>query len=184
MKKITFIILLNFYYPMLGQELQSDEYVIAVAELIDIHSTGKRHDSHTFTFRIKEVLKGATRDTVFTTQEIFNGGGASCIFRKTNSLPYEDKSLQSNSVIIKYKTSGRFPLKWIAEKDRRLSLESLETLLETYAKKNNFKGNYNMLTELDGKLFFGEDYQLKKVAVESIKGSNHWIITTLPTEKD
>ncbi len=161
---------------MQAQESNSDMHVTAVAELTDIFSTGKRHDSHILSFKIKKVLSGNIKDSIFRTHEIYSDFGASDIFIKTKTSPYSNEPMQSVDVIIKYTPKGR--LKWVAEKDRRFSLESLESLLEAYAQKNNLKGNYNMLTEREGKLFFGENLDDRKVAVESHTGSRKWKIAT------
>lgn len=176
-KTVLILLILIFNNPMQAQDSSSEMYATAVAELIDIFSTRKRHDSHLFAFKIKKVLSGNAKDSIFRTQEIFNDFGASDIFLKTKSRPYSDESIKSVDVIIKYTPKGR--LKWIAEKNRRFSLESLESLLEAYAQKNKMKGNYNMLTEREGKLFFSYGGKNWKVAIESHTGSGNWIISTI-----
>ncbi|WP_378183398.1 hypothetical protein [Aquimarina sp. SS2-1] len=176
-RTILFLLILILNNPMQAQGSNSEMYVTAVAELIEVYSTGKRHDSHLFTFKIKKILSGNTNDSIFKTQEIFNDFGASDIFLKTKSHAYDAGPIRSEDVIIKYAPKGR--LKWIAEKNRRFSLESLESLLEAYAQKNKLKGNYNMLTEREGKLFFSYGGKNWKVAVESHTGSGNWIISTI-----
>ncbi len=176
-KKVFILLVLILNNPMKAQEPNSEMYVTAVAELIDIFSTGKRHNSHVFTFKIKKVLSGSTNDSIFKTQEIFNDFGASDIFLKTKSHLYNIEPKESTDVVIKYTSNGR--LKWIAEKNRRFSLESLELLLETYTKKNNQKSNFNMLIEREGKLFFSDDGKNQKIAVESRTGYRNWVIATI-----
>src|SRR5690606_30733150 len=122
-------------HPMWGQESNSTECIIVVAELIETVATQKNHNSFFFTFKIKEVLSGETKESILVSQEIYQDFGAKQILSKTNPNQniYNNENNKTQEVIIKYNQKG--VIKWVAEKNRRKSLESLEILLESYSKE-------------------------------------------------
>ncbi len=197
MKKciIILIFFLNSICPGWTQESASAEYSIAIVELIGIKSTGKRHNSHFFTFRIKKLLSGEIKDSVFTSQEIYNDFGARQILSKLNLKNYcfQHKTEKAKDIIVKFSyidsqedNKRTYAIMWVAEKHRQNSLEGLEEFLESYfSKKKKSKIDKNLLLhEQDGKLFFSDGEKRSKIAVEVYLGSGDWIIAIIENRDD
>ena len=172
---------------LVAQETNSKEFVIALAKIQNIESTGKRHNSYFFSFKIEKVLEGKINDSIIKTQEIYWDFGGSQIFSKIypdkKNFIQKDKN-KPEDVIVKFyylpdsdKISQVAQLKWVAESHRRKSLDRLEKLIDSYYSNKSNIMDYNvLLQEHNGKLFFSCDV-VSKVAVETRSGS--WIIATI-----
>lgn len=181
---IYILIVLNiFTHKIYSQEIESEKEIIAIAKLVEANSTGKRHDSFFFTFKIKKVVSGELNDSIITFQEIYSGFGATAIFKKLypkKSLEGINQNLKAKTVVVKFtqnkklkKNNELYTLKWVAEKHRRKRLESLELLLK---KRGVNVYDSNLLNEEGGKLFFSEN-GINKIAVEVPSGD--WIFATV-----
>jgi hypothetical protein len=180
MRKFSMILLFLFLAPhlFLAQETNNAKEITVIAELIDTKSTGKRHNSFFFTFRIQEVFSGELKDSVITGQEIYNDFGASAIFSKI----YPDymnsgRKGQANEVALcfdYFEAEDIYEIKWVAERYRMRSFLNLENMLQ------NRQGNiyYNLLQERQGRLFFSEN-EKAMVAVERYIGSGAWVIAEI-----
>jgi len=181
-----FVLVLN-QQPLVAQETNSERYITALVKIQNIESTGKRHNSYFFTFKIKKVLVGTIIDSVIKSQEIYNDFGGSQIISKiqTEKRQFLQKlDGSANEVIVRFAYDLQVSenkkgnvLIWVAENHRRKSLERLEKLLKSYFLKKKSKINpYLMLQEHEGRLFFGDE-NIAKVAVESRSG--YWYIATI-----
>ncbi|MBN1181540.1 MAG: hypothetical protein JXB49_04575 [Bacteroidales bacterium] len=189
-KPVLIFLFLIFSYSLFGQDNNSREYITVLAEIQNVRSTGKVHNSFIFTFKIKEVLDGETNDSILVFQEIFYGYGAMYILKKifpdTNIYDADVNEVDGRQdVYIKYwcenMNSEDEPycyLRWVAEKDRLESLEHLDVMLKSYF-KNPLNYEYtNFLIENDGKFYFS-DGKKEKMAIEYYRGSGRWIICTI-----
>lgn len=171
-----------------GQDIDSSE-VVARAKLIDTEKTNKRHQSYFFTFEVLKVLSGQTKIAQFTSQEISRDFGGSQILSKL--YPKGDDQLKE--VIIKFKIVDSeddsdidCQIIWVAERERRKSLERLEQVIEDYSSVRGISVDQEeLLKEREGKLFFSDVYlDNPRLAVEVLIGSGNWIITELENWKE
>jgi hypothetical protein len=186
LKYLLVLFTISLSTSMYGQDINTEKFVVALAELTKTDETHKRHNSSFFTFKIKEVISGQVMQREVVSQELFmDYGGADVLDKiyenyRNNGGDTTDKA----DVIIKFsyreEKSEKITLRWVAEKNRLVSLTALEKLLSSFDRAD---WKVNLLEEDCGRLFFTTKEGIKMVAVENYMGSGIWLLATITENK-
>lgn len=186
LKYLLVLFTISITTSMYGQDIDTEKFVVALAELTRTDETQKRHNSLFFTFKIKEVIFGKVLHNQVVSQEIWMGYGAQDILHKVypNSIFNVGDTTIKADVLIKFsyretKTENVI-LNWVAEEHRLRSLTELENKLKSFEK---FEWNGNLLEESGGRFFFTTKEGTRMVAVENYMGSGIWLLATMTENK-